>query len=49
VNRSEHGWGRVSVYGGTVNNDGGVITEMSDHDLCPAHYQKVLDVLWSPA
>ena len=44
VNRSEHGWGRVSAYGGTIEPDY-VVTEVADYDLCPVHYQEVLSVL----
>ena len=44
VNRSEHGWGRISAYGGTITPDY-ITTEVSDYDLCSVHYQEVLTVL----
>lgn len=36
VPRSEHGWGRLSVYDDAT---------ASDYDLCPVHYQAVLGIL----
>ncbi len=36
VPRSEHGWGRVSVYDDSINND---------YDLCPEHYKALKAVL----
>jgi len=40
VSRHEHGWGRISIY---LNPTGAT----ADYDLCPAHYNKILDDLRS--
>jgi hypothetical protein len=44
VPRSEHGWGRISLYGGTAAADY-VVTEVRDYDLCAGHYKAVMAVL----
>lgn len=46
VPRSEHGWGRMSLYDDRATPVGGLsFSQAQDYDLCPHHLSELLKVL----